>query len=38
MPRLIIMLYEKDTTYRQIFMDRRPLPPDPNPSFMGYSV
>lgn len=38
MPRLIIMLYEKDTTYRQIFMDGRPLPRDPNPSFMGYSV
>jgi len=38
MPRLIIMLYEKDTTYRQIFMDGRLLPEDPNPSFMGYSV
>jgi len=38
MPRLIIMLYEKDTTYRQIFMDGRQLPRDPNPSFMGYSV
>ena len=38
MPRLIIMLFEKDTTYRQIFMDGRPLPQDPNPSFMGYSV
>jgi hypothetical protein len=38
MPRLIVMLYEKDTTYRQVFMDGRPLPSDPNPSFMGYSV
>ena len=38
MPRLIVMLYEKDTTYRQIFMDGRQLPQDPNPSFMGYSV
>ena len=38
MPRLIIVLYEKDTTYRQIFIDGRPLPRDPNPSFMGYSV
>jgi len=38
MPRLIIVLFEKDTTYRQIFMDGRPLPQDPNPSFMGYSV
>jgi hypothetical protein len=38
MPRLIVMLYEENTTYRQIFMDGRPLPPDPNPSFMGYSI
>jgi hypothetical protein len=38
MPRLIIMLYEKDTTYRQIFMDGRELPGDSNPSFMGHSV
>jgi hypothetical protein len=37
-PRLIIMLYEKDTTFRQIFMDGRPLPRDPDPSFMGDSV
>jgi hypothetical protein len=38
MPRLIVMLFEKDTTYRQIFMDGRQLPRDSNPSFMGYSV
>ena len=38
MPRLIVILYEQDTTFRQIFMDGRPLPSDPNPSFMGYSV
>jgi hypothetical protein len=38
LPRLIIMLYEEDTTFRQIFMDGRQLPQDPNPSFMGYSV
>lgn len=37
-PRLIVMLYEEDTTFRQIFMDGRPLPQDPNPSFMGYSI
>jgi len=36
-PRLIAMLAE-DLTYRQIFMDGRTLPKDPNPSFMGYSV
>jgi len=38
MPRLIVILYEQDTTFRQIFMDGRPLPQDPNPSFMGYSI
>ena len=36
-PTLIVVLGE-DLTYRQIFMDGRPLPKDPNPSFMGYSV
>ena len=36
-PSLIIVLGE-DLSYRQIFMDGRPLPKDPSPSFMGYSV
>jgi hypothetical protein len=36
-PTMIAMLYE-DLFYRQIFMDGRELPKDPNPSFMGYSV
>ncbi len=36
-PQLIVILYE-DLTYRQIFMDGRTLPSDPNPSWMGYSV
>ena len=36
-PALIVMLYE-DLSYRQIFLDGRKLPVDPNPSFMGYSV
>jgi len=36
-PTLIAMIYE-DLTSRQIFMDGRPLPKDPNPTFMGYSV
>ena len=36
-PNLVIVLGE-DLTYRQIFLDGRPLPKDPNPSFMGYSV
>jgi hypothetical protein len=36
-PSVIAFLYE-DLTWRQIFMDGRALPTDPNPSFMGYSV
>lgn len=36
-PGLIVVLGE-DLTYRQIFVDGRQLPEDPNPSFMGYSV
>jgi len=36
-PQVIAVLYE-DLTFRQIFMDGRALPKDPNPSFMGYSV
>jgi hypothetical protein len=34
---LIVMLND-DLTYRQIFLDGRPLPKDPNPDWMGYSV
>jgi hypothetical protein len=36
-PALILILHE-DLTYRQIFLDGRELPKDPNPVFMGYSV
>ena len=36
-PGLVVMLYE-DLAYRQIFLDGRELPQDPNPSWMGYSV
>jgi hypothetical protein len=36
-PTLIVVLSE-DLSYRQIFLDGRPLPQDPDPSFMGYSV
>jgi len=35
---VIVILYELETTFRQIFMDGRPLPVDPNPAFRGYSV
>jgi hypothetical protein len=36
-PGLLMMAYG-DLTYRMIFMDGRPLPQDPNPTWMGYSV
>jgi hypothetical protein len=36
-PKLIVIL-EETLEYRQIFLDGRPLPKDPNPSFKGYSV
>jgi hypothetical protein len=38
MPGLMVILYERDTVYRQIFTDGRPLPVDPQPSFYGYST
>jgi hypothetical protein len=36
-PGLIVMLNE-DLSYRQIFLDGRDLPKDPNPAWMGYSA
>ena len=38
MPRLILILYEDNSTFRQIFLDGRRLSPDPEPRFMGYST
>jgi hypothetical protein len=36
-PRLLVLLYEVNAMYRQIFIDGRPLPVDPNPTWNGYS-
>jgi hypothetical protein len=36
-PGLAAILYEEGP-HRQIFVDGRPLPTDPNPTWMGYSV
>jgi hypothetical protein len=36
-PHFMTILYEYNTLYRQIFVDGRPLPKSPNPSWMGYS-
>ena len=39
-PSLVLLLYETsaNSTFRQVFMDGRPLPKDPNPTWLGYSV
>ena len=36
--RLIVILSEREVTYRQIFLDGRPLPKDPLPTWKGYST
>jgi hypothetical protein len=38
-PTVVAVLYESGTgRYRQIYMDGRKLPTDPNPTWLGYSV
>lgn len=37
-PGFVVILYEPFGAFRQIFLDGRPLPEDPNPTWMGYSV
>jgi hypothetical protein len=37
-PGAMLLLHEHDTTFRQIFTDGRPLPEDPLPTWMGYSI
>lgn len=38
LPGLFVILSERDVTFRQIFIDGRPLPIDPEPSWNGYST
>ena len=38
LPDLLIILSERDVTYRQLFLDGRPLPEDPFPTPNGYST
>jgi hypothetical protein len=38
LPGLLLILSERDVTFRQIFTDGRPLPTDPEPSWNGYSI
>jgi hypothetical protein len=37
-PKLLVLLYEVNAMYRQIFIDGRPFPQDPTPAWNGYSV
>jgi len=37
-PKLLVLLYEVNAMYRQIFIDGRPLPDDPTPGWNGYST
>jgi hypothetical protein len=38
-PGLIVILYESpNSPHRMVFTDGRPLPKDPNPTYLGYSV
>lgn len=37
-PKLLVLLYEVNAMYRQIFIDGRSLPEDRNPTWNGYSV
>ena len=37
-PDLIVVLYESQTLFRQIFLDGRAHPSDPEPTWLGYSV
>jgi hypothetical protein len=36
-PNLLVVLNEMNADYRQVFTDARPLPPDPTPTWQGYS-
>src|SRR5262249_841441 len=37
-PSVVVILYEAYNHYRQVFTDGRPLPRDPQPAWLGYSV
>ena len=37
-PGMILIMHELDSLTRQIYTDGRKLPPDPSPSWLGYSV
>ncbi len=37
-PQEVVLLHEFNAAYREIYLDGRPLPKDPNPTWNGYST
>jgi len=37
-PALVVVLHEFNAAYREVYLDGRPLPKDPNPTWNGYSI
>jgi hypothetical protein len=37
-PELLVLLHEFNAAYREVFLDGRPLPEKPNPTWNGYST
>jgi len=37
-PSVVTILYEEESTFRQVFLDGRKLPDDPQPTWKGYSI
>ena len=37
-PAMMVMLHEFNAAYREVYMDGRPLPVNPNPTWNGYST
>jgi hypothetical protein len=37
-PTVMTVLYEEENTFRQLFLDGRKLPEDPQPTWRGYSI
>jgi hypothetical protein len=37
-PQLMVLLHEFNAAYREVFLDGRPLPENPNPTWNGYST
>jgi hypothetical protein len=38
LPSLLVIMFERDNSFRQIFTDGRPMPVDPQPAYNGYST